>query len=85
MKIELYGQATKELKRLSKKNPNPARRICAKLKELSRDISIGCPLKGPLKGSYGIRIGDYRVIYDIIEKDNVILVWKIQHRREVYK
>jgi mRNA interferase RelE/StbE len=35
--------------------------------------------------AYRIRIGDYRVIYEIDDKRLVILAIKIGHRREVYK
>ena len=40
-------------------------------------------LKGPFAGLRNYRIGDYRVIYVILEEDVVIL--RIGHRREVYK
>ena len=34
---------------------------------------------------YRIRIGDYRVIYDINDGKLLILIVNFQHRREVYK
>ena len=34
---------------------------------------------------YRIRIGDYRVIYDVNDGKLLILVVNFQHRREVYK
>ena len=40
-------------------------------------------LKGQFAGLRKFRIGDYRVIYVILDKDVVIL--RIGHRREVYK
>lgn len=41
-------------------------------------------LKGEEK-LYRIRVGDYRVIYEIQDKEVVITVVKIGHRREVYR
>jgi len=38
-----------------------------------------------LSGLYKLREGDYRIIYEIIRKENVILVHSIGHRREVYQ
>ncbi|WOC53202.1 toxin-antitoxin system, toxin component, RelE family (plasmid) [Bergeyella porcorum] len=35
--------------------------------------------------AYRIRIGDYRVIYEITESQITIDVIKINHRKEVYK
>jgi mRNA interferase RelE/StbE len=34
---------------------------------------------------YKLRIGDYRVIVDIIDKDLIILVIEVGHRRNIYK
>jgi mRNA interferase RelE/StbE len=34
---------------------------------------------------YRIRIGDYRVIYQVLDKVLLILVVKIGHRREIYR
>ena len=33
---------------------------------------------------YRIRIGEYRVIYQIRDRDLIVLVLKIGHRREIY-
>ncbi len=34
-------------------------------------------------GSYRFRVGDYRIIFDLVESDIVVL--RIGHRREVYR
>ena len=39
-------------------------------------------LDGP---TYRVRVGDYRVVYDIDDSKNVVIVTKIAHRREVYR
>jgi mRNA interferase RelE/StbE len=45
---------------------------------------IGCKkLKGRL--AYRIRIGDYRVIYEIIDNKLIIDVVAIGHRKEIYE
>lgn len=35
--------------------------------------------------SYRIRIGDYRVIYEIIEDKLVIEIIRVRHRKDVYR
>lgn len=40
-------------------------------------------LTDPKIGSYRFRVGDYRVIFDIKDKDVVVL--RVGHRREIYK
>ncbi len=46
---------------------------------------MGKPLQNELEGVYGARRGDYRVLYQIIEADRVVLVVRIDHRGRVYK
>jgi mRNA interferase RelE/StbE len=43
------------------------------------------PLSGSLSDLYKLRIGDYRVLYDILSQDQVLLIHRIRHRREVYR
>ena len=45
-------------------------------------VSYGLPLRKSLQGHRKLRIGDYRVIYRIVNKDVIIL--KIGHRKDVY-
>jgi mRNA interferase RelE/StbE len=41
-------------------------------------------LEGP-DNRYRLRVGDYRVIYEIIDGQLVILVVGVGHRREIYR
>jgi mRNA interferase RelE/StbE len=47
--------------------------------------SQGKPLTGPLGGLWRYGVGDYRIIYEIQDRKLVILVVKIDHRRDVYR
>ena len=44
---------------------------------------VGEALIGEFKGLFKLRIGDYRVIYTLVEGD--VLVLRIGHRRRVYQ
>ena len=35
--------------------------------------------------SYRIRVGTYRVIYEIDDKNKIVTVYKIRHRKDVYR
>jgi len=35
--------------------------------------------------AYRIRIGDYRVVYDVLEDVIVVLILRIGHRKDVYR
>jgi mRNA interferase RelE/StbE len=43
------------------------------------------PLKGDFPGYYRYRIGDYRVIYQVNDGTNQVMVTTITHRGEVYE
>ena len=45
----------------------------------------GKPLVGELEGLHSARRGDYRIIYEIYEDDETVLIHRIQHRRDVYR
>jgi len=80
--VEFSDSARKEV---SKLNPQTALRITKAIYKLAGD-----PKKGnvrPMVGSkhWRLRVGDYRVIYDIQDKKLVILIIRIGHRKEVYK
>lgn len=42
------------------------------------------PLRGPLKGLYRIRTGDYRVIFRVNAASRRIVVLRVADRRDVY-
>jgi mRNA interferase RelE/StbE len=72
-------------KQLSKLSGAIATRIEDKMMELEYDPRpSGCKkLKG--RDAWRIRIGDYRVIYEIHDGRLIITVITIGHRREVYE
>ncbi len=37
------------------------------------------------KEFYRIRVGKYRIVYEIIKKDFEIIIYKISHRKDIYK
>ncbi|OIO87163.1 MAG: hypothetical protein AUK02_05350 [Anaerolineae bacterium CG2_30_58_95] len=62
-------------------------RILKRLKRLGEnaDVVQHEELTGPLSDLFKLRVGDYRVLYDIIESENLILVHQIGHRSDVYR
>jgi mRNA interferase RelE/StbE len=43
------------------------------------------PLRGELKGLFKLRVGDYRIIYEIDWENGVICILAIDHRKNIYK
>ncbi len=71
-------------KDLSKVPSEEAKTILNKMDMLlSEKPTILPALKGKFKGMRRMRVGSYRIIYVIIE--DVVLVLRIHHRKDVYK
>lgn len=51
--------------------------------DLSKNPTCGKRLTGEYSELYSLRVGDYRVIYNLIRDG--ILILKIQHRKESYR
>jgi mRNA interferase RelE/StbE len=57
-------------------------RILREISILKTDPFVGKPLRGEWKGVYSLRIGDYRVLYQI--KENKVFLLVVGHRKRVY-
>lgn len=45
----------------------------------------GKPLVGELAGLWSARRGDYRIVYEILEGEQIVVVHRVQHRGTVYR
>jgi mRNA interferase RelE/StbE len=79
---KLSRQAQKEFDQLDRTLQT---RIIKKLKSLEADPRSQGAIKMSGADSWRIRVGDYRIIYDIQDNVLIVLVLKIGHRREVYR
>lgn len=68
-------------------NPPLRRRIAARLDWLSVNAEHvqHQALAGPLANLYNLRAGDYRILYDIVHDQRLILVHAVGHRRDIYR
>jgi len=82
-RIEFAPSARRQLQKL----PNEIRvRVAAALSALSAEPRPpGVKKLSGEESLYRIRVGDYRIIYQIREKELIVLVVKIGHRGEVYR
>jgi len=83
--IEISPTASKFLERLEKTNKNISQRIVRVIDNLRTNPFMGKKLLGELARFRSLRVGEYRIIYLIIEKRVLIQIVKIAHRREVYR
>ena len=81
--VYLERAAERDLKKLSAKD---FRSIISRLKPLSRTPRpSGCHKITGSKSDWRIRVGDYRIIYEINDEAKTVKVMRIRHRREVYR
>ena len=80
-KISFKKSVSKDLKKLGKAEAN---RLLEKISTDLPKIADSCPLlKGKFTGLRNYRVGEYRVIFYIL--DDMLLIVRIGHRRDVYK
>ena len=80
--IRIRASAAKELERVSKSD---RLRIVAAIDRLADYPLVGSALKGDLRGLRRLRVGDYRVLYEVRNNDLIVLVVRIAHRRDVHR
>lgn len=82
--VKFTLQAEEDLARLDK---TVAQHIANKIDWLSQSMEsiTPAPLKGKFKGKYKLRVGDWRVIYSFEYSTQIITIYAVRHRSEVYK
>ena len=80
--VRLQPSAERALGKLSRELQA---RIFAKLDQLAENPYLSGHEKLHGERAYRVRVGDYRIVYDIFHQEVTILVIRIGHRREVYR
>jgi mRNA interferase RelE/StbE len=81
-KVFIEKKAEKDLKKISRETQKKIIAIISKLKNNPRPINIRKISSS--ENYYRIRMGDYRIIYEINDKERIINVFRIRHRKEAY-
>ncbi len=79
--VELKPRAVKELQRIQKKD---AARIADAIERLGDDLSGDVKRLTNFSLEYRLRIGQYRILFEI-EDQNRVIIYRIVHRREAYR
>lgn len=80
--IRIKGRAVRELRRVSRPDRS---RIVAAIDRLADNPAVGTSLKGGLRGLRSLRVGGFRVVYEVRKKELVVLVVRVAHRRNAYR
>ena len=84
--VETSARFKKEFKKLDKYTQKMIKAwIMKHLQGCEDPYAIGKPLTADYSGLWRYRIGDYRLICQIREKELIILALTVGHRRDIYK
>jgi mRNA interferase RelE/StbE len=83
-RVRLLDAASKDLAKLDKP---VARRILERVHRVAENLTDSDleALTGDFEGLFKLRVGDYRIIYELIHGEQLIMIHAIGHRREIYR
>ena len=80
--VRIKRSAARELARI----PQPARRrLVQAIDGLGKRPTAGKILKGGLRGLRRLRVGAYRIVYELLDDQLVVLVIRVAHRHRAYR
>ena len=82
--LRLSKEAESDLEFLHKADRKLFTRVLTKIEVLSESPMEGKPLVGNHKGEYSLRIGAYRVVYQVDPAGKTIFILTVKHRKNVY-
>jgi mRNA interferase RelE/StbE len=80
--LKIKGSAAKALSKIAKTDRH---RLIEAIDRLRSEPAAGGVLKGEFSGLRRLRVGNYRVVYEVVAKELIILVVRVGHRRDVYR
>lgn len=83
--IEFSKKAEKQFHKLTTSTQKTIKQKMEYFASMENPLSYAKPLTNFEFGNYRFRIGDYRIICDVDEAGNLIIIALIGHRREIYE
>jgi mRNA interferase RelE/StbE len=80
--VRLKPSADRALSKLAR---DVQARILGKLEQLAENPLPAGVEKMQEEPGYRVRVGDYRIVYDVLHNELTVLVIRIGHRREIYR
>ena len=80
--LKIKGSAAKALAKIAKTD---RLRLIEAIDRLREEPHAGGALKGEFSGLRRIRVGDYRIVYEVMDDELVVLVVRVAHRSAAYR
>jgi mRNA interferase RelE/StbE len=81
--IQIEKAAEKQLRKISE--PMHERIVNAILPLAENPRPVGAKKLSGTMNDWRIRVGDYRVLYEIAEEIRIVRIFRVAHRRDVYR
>ena len=83
--IELSKEAADDIDALYRSDRKLFQRILRKMESLEDRPYEGKPLVANHKGEFSLRVGNYRIVYEIDPPNHILYVLTVKHRKYAYK
>ena len=83
--VELTSDAARTLRKIDPQISRRIRKALVAIESLEDPRVRGKALTGPLRGLWRYRVGDYRIVCDLVDSQLVVLVIDIDHRSSIYE
>ena len=80
--VRIKASAAKQLARL---DVGTRRLLVEQIDRLAADPHVGTVLKGERDGLRRLRVGAYRIVFEVRNREIVVLVVRVGHRGSVYR
>lgn len=80
--VRIKRSAAKALEAIARAD---RQRLIEAIDRLADNPAAGSVLKGELSGLRRVRVGSYRIVYEVQDDQLVVLVVRIGHRRDIYR
>ncbi len=82
-RVQVTPTAAREFKRLDHQTRTRVRSALTGLADEPRPP--GAKKLTGSKADWRLRVGDYRILYEVDDPAGTVMVWRITHRREAYR
>ncbi|MDF1522566.1 MAG: type II toxin-antitoxin system RelE/ParE family toxin [Trueperaceae bacterium] len=80
--LRIKASAAKQIARL---DVEARRLVVEQIDRLASDPHVGTVLKGEFQGLRRVRVGVYRIVFEVQDRELVVLVVRVGHRSSVYR
>lgn len=83
-KVFVAHRAKKDLKKIDRSQIKRLDDAILKLEKTPFPVGVKRLIAEDV-AQYRIRIGDYRILYDVDEKNKIVIILRLGHRKDIYR